>query len=499
MNLARALLATAEREPGRTALRFGDTTVTFGELAARSARTAGLLSGLAPAGARVALVLGNEPAFVAGYLGALGAGAIAVPCNPTAPFIELRRELDTVGAAVVVTSPASEAIAVEAAGDRKVVVLTDDGPDAAPIEFVERAPADAAALLFTSGTAGPPRPAVLTHGSLLANLEQVQRHPGLALTPDDVGLGVLPCFHIFGLNVALALPLFAGGSVTLIEHFHPADTLRVVRDHDVTTIAAVPAIYDAWLALDERDAPSDAFKSVRVAVSGAAALPAGTVHAMRERFGVSVYEGYGLTEASPVVSTSAVDTRLRPGSIGPALPGVELRLVDADGADALVGDPGEIWVHGPNVFMGYWEDEDATRRVLTPDGWLRTGDIAVADDAGWLSLVDRAKDLVIVSGFNVYPAEVEDALIEHADVAEAAVIGEPHPRTGEAVVAFVVPEAGHTIDRRDLLRFAQARLARYKLPTRVEVVDELPRTFAGKLVRRALGSRARDDATTNPR
>jgi long-chain acyl-CoA synthetase len=273
-----------------------------------------------------------------------------------------------------------------------------------------------------------------------------------------------------------------------------------VRDDGVTSIAAVPAVYEAWLALDERDAPENAFANVRLAVSGATALPHATFDRMRERFGVVVHEGYGLTEASPVVSTSAVGAAERPGSIGPPLLGVELRLVDVDGADVLAGDPGEIWVRGPNVFKGYWHDDDATARVLTPDRWLRTGDIAVADDDGWLSLVDRSKDLVIVSGFNVYPAEVEEVLMEHPAVEEAAVVGEPHPRTGETVVAFVVAKSGHTIDRRDLLRFAQQRLARYKLPTRVEVVESVPRTFAGKVVRRVLAARAgeRPDATTNP-
>jgi long-chain acyl-CoA synthetase len=354
--------------------------------------------------------------------------------------------------------------------------------------------------LFTSGTAGAPRAAILTHGSLLANLEQVQQHPGLGLRADDVALGVLPCFHIFGLNVALGLPLFAGASVALVEHFHSVETLQRVRTDGVTTIAAVPAIYDAWLALDERDAPSDAFASVRLAVSGAAALPAATAHAMRERFGVVVHEGYGLTEASPVVSTSAVGAAARVGSIGPALRGVDVRLVDLDGSDVLLGDPGEIWVRGANVFAGYWADADATERVLTPDGWLRTGDIAVASDDGWLTLVDRAKDLIIVSGFNVFPAEVEEVLVAHPDVAEAAVIGEPHPRTGETVVAFVVAAPGRTIDRKDLLRLAQTRLARYKLPTRVEVVDTVPRTFGGKVVRRMLAARRNDDpdATAKP-
>jgi long-chain acyl-CoA synthetase len=216
-------------------------------------------------------------------------------------------------------------------------------------------------------------------------------------------------------------------------------------------------------------------------------LPAELVDAVRDRFGVDVHDGYGLTEASPVVTTSAVAARPRVGSVGPPLPGVEVRLVDADGHDALAGDPGEIIVRGPNVFAGYWGDAEATARVLA-DGWLHTGDVGVADDDGWLALVERAKDIVIVSGFNVYPGEVEQVLAQHADVADVAVVGEPHPRTGETVVAYVVPKAGAHPDPVELLRHAGRRLARYKLPTRVELVDELPRSFAGKLLRRSLGS-----------
>jgi long-chain acyl-CoA synthetase len=250
-------------------------------------------------------------------------------------------------------------------------------------------------------------------------------------------------------------------------------------------VAAVPAVYSAWAAL--HDAPRDALQGVRLCVSGAAALAPDVAAVVRERFGVPVHEGYGLTEASPVVTTSAVATEPRAGSIGPPLPGVEVRLLDTEGGDVLAGDPGELLVRGPNVFAGYWGDDEATSAVLI-DGWLHTGDIAVADDDGWLSLVDRAKDVIIVSGFNVYPGEVEEAFAEHPAVAEVAVVGEPHPRTGETVVAYVVPKPGRQPDPVELLRHAGRRLARYKLPTRVELVDELPRSFAGKLLRRALVS-----------
>jgi long-chain acyl-CoA synthetase len=264
-------------------------------------------------------------------------------------------------------------------------------------------------------------------------------------------------------------------------------------------IAAVPGVFAAWLALDEQTAPADAFARVRLCVSGATALPADVVNNMRARFGVVVHDGYGLTEASPVVTTTAVVAEPRPGSIGPPLPGVEVQLLDRDGQAVLEGDPGDIVVRGPNVFAGYWNDPDATKAVLV-DGWLHTGDVAVADADGWLTLVDRAKDIIIVSGFNVYPGEVEDALRTHVDVEDVAVVGEPHPRTGETVVAYVVAQPGTTPDPVELLRHAGRRLARYKLPTRVEVVDALPRTLAGKVVRRALSERTKrpPDATTKP-
>jgi long-chain acyl-CoA synthetase len=328
---------------------------------------------------------------------------------------------------------------------------------------------------------------MLTHGNLAANIRQVLDHPGLALNAGDVSLGVLPMFHVFGLNAVLGIGLAAGASTVLLEQFDPAAAVSVVRDHVVSVLGGGPAMYHAFLELDDDTAPPGSFESVRLAVSGAAPLDEDLLERMRKRFGVVVHEGYGLTEASPIVTTSAIGRREpSAGSIGPPLPGIDVRLVDADGGDVLPGDPGEIWVRGANVFPGYWRDAGATERALTRDGWLRTGDVAVADDEGELSLVDRAKDLIIVSGFNVYPAEVEEALLEHPDVAEAAVVGESNPRTGEAIVGFVVPEPGATPGPDALLAHCARSLARYKCPTRVEIVDALPRSFAGKVLRRQL-------------
>jgi long-chain acyl-CoA synthetase len=205
----------------------------------------------------------------------------------------------------------------------------------------------------------------------------------------------------------------------------------------------------------------------------------------QRKFGVTITEGYGLTEASPVVTTSA-GVATKPGSIGVPLPGVRVRLVDPEGDDVLIGDAGELWVQGDNVFAGYWEDADATAAALTADGWLRTGDVAVVDDDGFLFLVDRVKDLIIVSGFNVFPAEVEEVLLEHPGIEAAAVVGVPHPYSGEAVKAFVVVKPGRSLDEDDVIAFAADRLARYKCPDKVMFVDELPQGASGKILRRAL-------------
>ncbi len=506
MNLASVLLARVATDGDAIALRAeaGASAVSYAELDDRSGVLAGALRERLTPGSRVAIVTGNVPLFVVAYLASLRAGMVAVPLDPTAPARELSRALTIVGAELVIVSETygahrgldeCETIAFDAAG----IVAGLAAP--ATREIAPVAAGDPAVLLFTSGTAGAPKPAILTHGSLAANLEQVQRHPGLALRSDDIGLGLLPFFHIFGLNVALGLPLAAGASVAIIERFDPAGSLARVRDAGVTVIAGVPAVFSAWLELAEAQAPKAAFATVRMAVSGAAALPVEVAAAMHERFGVDVREGYGLTEASPIVATAALGGPARPGSIGPPLPGVDVRLLDHDGTDVLVGDPGEIWVRGPNVFAGYWNDVDATARVLDADGWLHTGDLAIVDDDGWLRLVDRAKDLIIVSGFNVYPAEVEDALVEHPDVAEAAVVGVADPKSGEAVVAYVVPCDGAKPTWTELTAHLRRRLARYKLPSRIELVNELPHNYAGKVSRRelrALAGRGTDDATANP-
>jgi long-chain acyl-CoA synthetase len=278
-----------------------------------------------------------------------------------------------------------------------------------------------------------------------------------------------------------------GGTIVLVERFDPASALETIVERRVTVMAGAPAMWSAFAQMPGVD--RSAMASVRLAVTGAAKMPEDVAASLESKCGIVLAEGYGLTEASPVVTTARVvdgEVRSPRGSIGVPVGGVTIRLVDESGDDALPGDEGEIWVKGPNVFRGYWNDADATNRVLTPEGWLRTGDIAVADDDGNLFIVDRAKDLVIVSGFNVYPAEVEAVVAEHPGVRACAVVGVAHPHTGEAVKVFVVAAPGVHLDEESIIEHSRKKLSRYKCPTKVQFVDELPLNVTGKVLRRAL-------------
>jgi long-chain acyl-CoA synthetase len=485
MNLATIV---EEHDADRPALISRGRVTTYGELRDQVARMRGALAtrGIAP-GDRVAILAANNWYFVSAYLAVLGAGAIAVPLNPQSPPAEVERELATTGAKLALVGPSgrelAEAVDRGALPDYEGVVDVADLLAADPAPLVDRAADDVAVLLFTSGTAGAPRPAMLTHGNLSANLDQVLANSARPHGVDEVALAVLPLFHVFGLNAVLGVTLRVGGTVVLVERFDPHSTLAEVAEHGVTVLSGVPTMWAAWAALP--DVAPAALASVRDAVSGAAALDPAVRRAVRDRLGLDLTEGYGLTEASPAV-TSGLGHDAPDGSIGVPLPGVQVRLVDTEGQDALVGDPGEIWVRGPNVFAGYWQDPEASAAALTPDGWLRTGDTAVVDDDGFLWLVDRTKDVIIVSGFNVFPGEVEDVLAMHPAVEAAAVVGVPHPHSGEAVRAYVVVRAGAHVDEDALVEHACRHLARYKCPSSIAFVDELPHGLSGKLLRRAL-------------
>jgi long-chain acyl-CoA synthetase len=512
MHLAASLAASAQATPDAVAVRLGDRALTYGQLDRRVDAAASALqrAGVRP-GDRVALLLGNRPAFVEALYAAARAGAVVVPVHTglTAPEVaheltDARARAAVVGAAHVEVLealrgrlPDLDAVWVEGPGPADLRPWEDEVAAGVAAEAradpVEPGDDDLALLAYTSGTAGMPKGAMLTHGQLLANHRQL-RAAGLGVRPGEVVLAALPLFHIYGLNVALAPTLADGGTVELLERFDPADSLALVERRRVGVVVGVPPMYVAWLAARAgagADGPRPDLSSVRLATSGAAPLDPELLRRCADELGLDVREGYGLTEAAPVVTTTASLPAAVPGSVGEPLEGIELRIVEDDpGAPTPVedGDVGIVHVRGPNVFSGYWEQPEVTAAVLLDGGWLDTGDVGYLDGRGLLHLVDRAKDLVIVSGFNVYPAEVEAVLLSHPAVAQAAVVGVPHPATGEAVRAVVVLHAGASATPEELIAHTEGRLARYKRPSTVDLVPALPTLPTGKVRRRLLRS-----------
>ena len=487
MNVAELLDRSAREHGDKPALVTPrDEPLTFAALREGAGAIAAGLGeeGIRP-GDRVVLAMHNVPAFVCSYFGILRAGGVVIPLNPTLTVPEVRRVLDDSGATLVTgVPPAGDAAraAAEEAGIR-YVDANEWTPGGESPDTFQASDDDLAVLAYTSGTTGDPKGVMLTHGNLLANVEQQMSIPDAHVEATDTLLLSLPLFHIFGLNVTLGLLVRTGATGVLTDRFEPVECLQLIQQHRVTVMFGAPTMYTALVNTPGADQYD--LSTVRLAISGAAPLQPEVLRRFKELFGVDVYEGYGLTETSPTLTSNRMAEEPRPGSIGKPLPGVELRLVDDAGEDVELGDPGEILARGPNVFKGYWNKDDETRRAFAGE-WFRTGDVAVQDEDGYLYIVDRKRDMVIVSGFNVFPSEVERALMENPAVAEAAVIGVPHAYTGEAVKAFVVLEEGQSATRDELLAEVQSRLARFKCPREIEVVDTLPHLLTGKVLRRAL-------------
>lgn len=483
-NLAELVDRAADRHPETIAILTAEARLTWGQLRAQvHGGAAGLVErGLAP-GDRVGLLLGNGAAFAVAYFAALRAGLVVVPLNTSFTARELEYQIRDSGLRLLLVSSALAETVREIAADCPQLdqVVIAPGAEyealvaAVPGTGADRGGEDLAVLIYTSGTSGRPKGAMLSHRALLANLEQVAQLRPAVVAAADVVLVVLPLFHIYGLNAALGLVTRAGATALLVDRFDPVETLARVAEHQVSVVIGAPPMYVAWSMMPDAVA---ALGSVRRAISGAAPLPPTVLAALRDGAGMEVYEGYGLTETAPALTTTLMSGRPKPGSIGRPLPGVELVLLDENGDPVEEGDPGEIVVRGPQLFSGYWPDG---REGPDRHGWFATGDVAYADLDGDLYLVDRRRELILVSGFNVYPREVEDVLTAYPGVAEAAVIGIPHPYTGESVKAFVVATPGTTLVPDRLLDFAARSLARFKCPTSIEVVDHLPHSATGKV------------------
>jgi long-chain acyl-CoA synthetase len=484
MNLTRTFAAAAQRHPGRVALRLGAAALTYAELERRSAEIAGALleRGLRP-GDRVGLMLPNGLHFPVLYAAILRAGAIVVPMNPMLRDREVRFHLADSGAREVFVWHDVAAEAPDAA-----IIVDEDGPALPPAAGVPMMPRDAgdtAVVLYTSGTTGTPKGAELTHANLARNLEVAGALFGL--DERSVVLGALPLFHAFGQTCGMNATLAAGGTLTLVPRFDAAVVLETIEADRVTVFQGVPSMYGALLHHPRR-ADHDV-SSLRTCVSGGAALPVELLHAFERAFGATILEGYGLSETSPIASFNHPDRERRPGSIGTPVAGVEMKVVGERGEDLPAGAVGEILVRGHNVMKGYWNRPEATAAAITPDGWLRTGDLARIDPAGRFYVVDRKKDLIIRGGYNVYPREVEEVLHEHPAVREAAVVGIPDERLGEEVVAAVALADGEAATPEQLREFVRGQLAAYKYPRHVWIVDELPKGPTGKILRRELVAR----------
>ncbi len=492
MNLADSLARTAADHPDRVAIRLGEDTLTYRDLDDASARVAGLLGArnVGP-GDPVGLMLPNVPQFAVVYFGVLRAGGVVVPMNPLLKAREVAYYLGDSGASVIFAwhGAAAEAEAGAKEADAEAIVVDpatfgDRLATAVPApQVVDRAGADTAVILYTSGTTGHPKGAELTHDNLIKNAEVTGRDL-LQIGPDDVIFGGLPLFHSFGQTCTLNTAVAAGATLTVLPRFDPAQALRMLADHHATVFAGVPTMYSALLHVPDR--ADYEVSALRVAVSGGAAMPVEVLRQFEDAFGCIVLEGYGLSETSPVASFNHPDRERKPGSIGTPIRGVEMRVVDEAGNALPQGEVGEIAIRGHNIMKGYWRKPEATADAISADGWFRTGDVGRVDEDGYYYIVDRKKDLIIRGGYNIYPREIEEVLYEHPAVAEAAVVGMPHAELGEEVGAAVVLKPGTSASEDELRGFVKAQVAAYKYPRRVWFVDALPKGPTGKILKREI-------------
>ncbi|MFH1276932.1 MAG: AMP-binding protein [Candidatus Eisenbacteria bacterium] len=502
--LDRYLDHSAEAHGGRPFILFEGARIEYAPFARRVRRLAEGLrrAGLGP-GDRVALALGNVPEFAEAAFALFRVGATAAPVNHflTPPEVDvLLRRIEPAAwiaegdfAGILPKDRVPPKGRYLAHGERAGWVPFEDLAKGGEIEggHPRPAPDDGALLLFTSGTEGDPRGVLLTHRNLTANVDQCAQ--ALGPGPSDRFLLFLPLFHTFSLTVCLFLPAAIGAAIVLVRSARnfPAIMRDEVLRKKVTYFIGVPAVYNA-LARKKIPLLFRKLHRIRVMVSGSAPLPVETIEKVEKTFGAPLLEGYGLTEAGPVVSVNRPG-RSRRGTVGPPLPGVEVRIVDQGGKEMAVREIGELLVRGPNVAECYLGGSSPVR-----EGWLSTGDLASLDDDGAITIHDRKRDLILVRGINVYPREVEEAIAAHPDVAAAAVVRAADRLRGEVPRAFVVPAEDREVIPAEIVRFLRGRLAPYKIPAHVEILRELPRGATGKVLRRVLADRPLAPSTTPP-
>jgi long-chain acyl-CoA synthetase len=489
MNLAEKLIKTAGSHLGTTAIKLDDYELSYAALDEASARLAAVLrgEGIDP-GDRVGLMLPNVPPFAVAYYGILRAGGVVVPMNVLLKRREVAFYLEDSGAKLLLAWHQFADEAQAGADDAGVEHLSLEPTAFAellagtkPLDGVEpREPDETAVILYTSGTTGTPKGAELTHGNLTSNVDTVL---GLfEFGPHEVIFGGLPLFHAFGQTCALNAGVAAAATLTLLPRFNPGAALEIIQRDGITIFEGVPTMYSALLNYPDRAGFDTG--TLRLCVSGGAALPVEVLRGFEEAFDCIILEGYGLSETSPVATFNHPDRPRKAGSIGTPIEGVEIKLVDED-SEVPDGEIGEIVIRGPNVMKQYWRRPDATAEVMR-DGWFHTGDLATRDEDGFLFIVDRKKDMIIRGGYNVYPREIEEVLYEHAAVLEVAVLGVPHAELGEEVGAAVVLQVDAVVSAEDLREHVKSQVAAYKYPRHIWFLEELPKGPTGKILKREI-------------
>lgn len=498
VNLSTNLRQTAQKTPDVTALLYLDQKISYSELNADVDRFAAGLAKLGiEKGSNVALLLGNSPEFVIAYYAIVRLGAVAVPINPLYTPGEIQFILADCGVQAVIAVGQMAPLAplvlkmlptcksvilvgaeLEMEGVSTFENVLNSGGD---VPAVDATPDDIAVILYTSGTTGQPKGALLSHKNLCSNANNIGDF--LNMSASDTVVAVLPMFHVFCMTVCLNAPLYRGATILVIPRFSPTETAKAIQAHQATMFAGVPTMFN--FLVQHPEVQAEVLKSLTLAISGGAAMPVAVLEAFEQKFGVIVSEGYGLSEASPVVTFNPLDRPRKPGTIGVVIPGVEARVVDENGSDVEPGVVGELICRGDNVMVGYLKRPEETALALR-DGWLYTGDMATVDAEGYFSIVDRKKDMIIVGGFNVYPREVEEILFRHPNVREAAVVGVPDANYGEKVRAYVALKQEDGSTEADLIAHCEAGLTAYKVPKEVFILEELPKNTTGKILRREL-------------
>ncbi len=480
-SLSELFETAAQANRPRVALIEEERQWTFGELSDEINRTAATIRQKVQ-GTTVGILLLNSQKYVVTLLAVWKAGKTAVPLNYLLPPADIGFIIRDSGMSALISSQffAQSLAAVRPLfGDRGVILMADD-PDfmAATTADLPAARQEPALILYTSGTTGRPKGVLLTHDNLAANVASCQRAG--EFDHRDSFLCLLPFFHTYAITGTILLPLYTGCKMVLVDRFVPAKVLKLIEDHKVSVFLAIPSMYRV-LAMTE--GPFDV-SSVRFPISGGEPLPVAVAQAFEKRFGVPICEGYGQTEAAPVVTLNVPGAN-KTGTIGRALPGVEVRIWDDQDNVLGVGQVGELMVRGGNVMAGYHNLPEETAKTIT-NGWLHTGDLGRMDSDGFISITGRKKDLIISAGENIYPREIEEVLAQHPKVKECAVIGLKDEVRGEVPKAFVIPREGETTDEKELRSFCRENLAHYKVPKYIEVVPDLPRTPTGKILKRAL-------------